>query len=41
MLGTSPVLIGGKVDYVMRARVFVELSVVEEVTEELATLSLS
>jgi hypothetical protein len=38
MLDTSPVLTGGKLEYVMWSRVSVELSVAEDASEELATV---
>ena len=39
-LGTSPVLTGGKAGYIVRAGAFVELSVAEEVAEEVIAVSL-
>jgi hypothetical protein len=41
MVNTSPVLIGEKVGYVIRARVSVGVSVVEEVIGRVSVVSLS
>jgi hypothetical protein len=38
MLGTSPVLTGGKLEYVSRTGISVELSVAEDASEDLAAV---